>query len=130
MRDILWGYVLGICRRYMLWAYVVDIRCGDTLQVYVVDIRCRYTLVASEYGYVVGIRCRHMLRAYVGCIGRGCTAVRVMSVGVVYRGVSLGVGWCQEHKSVPMTNLGLSLSYLVVMYVYIIAHFTTQFQPA
>lgn len=29
-----------------------------------------------------------------------------------------------------MTNLGLSLSYLVVMYVYIIAHFTTQFQLA
>lgn len=94
------------------------------------DIRWLHRSMDTLQAYVTGIRCRHTLEAYVGCIGRGCTAVRVMSVGVVYRGyvvggMSLEVGWCQEHKSVPMTNIGLSLSYLVVMYVYIIAHFTT-----
>ena len=31
MRDILWGYVLGICCRDMSQVYVVDIRCGDML---------------------------------------------------------------------------------------------------
>ena len=38
----------------------------------------------------VGIRCRDTSQAYVGYIGRGCTAVRVMSVGVGCRGV---VSW-------------------------------------
>ena len=76
----------------MLWAYVVDICCGDMLETYVVDIRWLHRSMDTLQAYVTGIRCRHTLEAYVGCIGRGCTAVRVMSVGVAYLGVMyLGV---------------------------------------
>ena len=31
MRDILWGYVLGICCRDMSQGYVAGICCGDML---------------------------------------------------------------------------------------------------
>ena len=87
VRDILWGYVLGICCRDMSQGYVVDIRCGDMLVAYVVGIRWLHRSMDTLQAYVTGIRCRHTLEAYVGCIGRGCTAVRVMSVGVMYLGV-------------------------------------------
>lgn len=87
-----WGYVVEICRRDMLWTYVVDICCGDMLETYVVDIRWLHRSMDTLQAYVTGIRCRHTLEAYVGCIGRGCTAVRVMSVGVVYRGYVVGGG--------------------------------------
>ena len=103
----------------------MGIRCRHMLRGYVGDIRCGHTLVT----YVGGMRWSHRIpQVYVGYIGRGCTAVRVMSVGVPgvtgcgLTCVDMRVGWwCQEHKSVPMTDIVLSLLHLVVMYVYIIA---------
>ena len=91
-RDMYWGYVVEICRRDMLWTYVVGICRRGMLETYVVDIRWLHRSMDTLQAYVTGIRCRHTLEAYVGCIGRGCTAVRVMSVGVVYRGYVVGGG--------------------------------------
>lgn len=136
--DILWGYVVWI-----RWLY----RHGDTTQTYVgcigVWIRYRHTLQTYVGCIGLGIHRRDTFQTYVGRIGVwirrrdtlvasvvGVRRSRCTAVRVVYLGTSLGGVVCQEHKSVPMTNLGLSLSYLVVMYVYIIAHFTAQFQPA
>ena len=85
--DMYEGYIVGICIGDMLQGYDVGICCGHTLRGYIADIRwlhrCRDTLQT----YVTGIRWRHTLEAYVGRIDSGCTAVRVMSVGVVYLGV-------------------------------------------
>ena len=127
-RDMYKGYIVGICIGDMLWTYVVEIRWLHWIpQVYVSYIGrgCMPYRRDMLRRYVGDMRWSHRIpQVYVGRICSGCTAVRVMSVGVVY------LGWCQEHKSVPMTDIRLSLSYLVVMYVYIIAHFTTQFQLA
>ena len=80
-RDMCEGYIVGIYCRDMSQGYVVGIRCGDMLVAYVVGIRCGDMLQA----YVAGIRWLHRIpQVYVGYIGRGCTAVRVVSVGVVY----------------------------------------------
>ena len=92
----------------------MGIRCGHTLRGYAAGIRCGDML----RGYVVGIRWLHRAWVYGGArnVGR-CVGVTGMWPYVCWH---VG-GVCQEHKSVPMTNIVLSLSYLVVMYVYIIA---------
>ena len=80
-------------------------------------------------GYVVGIRCWHTLVIYVAgthWLHRQWVYGGARNVGGgawcrVCHGCWRASEVCQEHKSVPMTDIVLSLLYLVVMYVYIIA---------